>query len=85
MTFAEFQIRLFAYERVQLREWEKTRLIGWCAWVGSHQDPKKMPKTIEKFLPLDVNKQKKGVSDEMKQLFLEETEKYLKTVQNGKA
>ena len=44
-----------------------------------------MPKTIEKFLPLDVNKQKKGVSDEMKQLFLEETEKYLKTVQNGKA
>ena len=85
MTFAEFQIRLFSYERVQLREWEKTRFIGWCAWVGSHQDPKKMPKTIEKFLPLDVNKQKKGVSDEMKQLFLEETEKYLKTVQNGKA
>lgn len=84
MTFAEFQIRLFAYERVQKREWEKIRFTAWCAFVGSHQDPKKLPKTIEQFMPLGLNKSKNKVSDEMKNRFLEEMKEYLKHTQDVK-
>lgn len=83
MTFAEFQIRLFAYKRMQLRDWEKVRQIAWSAFIGSHQDPKKMPKTIDKFMSLDSGKPKSSVTDEQRKRFLEETEKYIKMVKNG--
>lgn len=80
MTFAEFQIRLFAYKRMQLREWEKVRQISWCAFIGSHQDPKKMPKSIDKFMNLDGGASKRGVSDEQKERFKEAMSEYLKQV-----
>jgi hypothetical protein len=83
MSFAEFQIRLFAYERMQLKEWEKTRFIAWSAFIGSHQDPKKSPKTIDKFLPLG-NKPKASVTEEQRQRFLEVTEQYLKEKNYGR-
>jgi len=83
MTFAEFQIRLFAYKRMQLREWEKVRQISWCAFIGSHQDPKKMPKSIDKFMSLDGGQTKRGVSDAQKERFLEAYGVYLKNVKNG--
>jgi hypothetical protein len=82
MTFAEFQIRLFAYKRIQLREWEKVRQISWSAFIGSHQDPKKMPKTIDKFMSLG-EKQKQNVSQEQKERFLQAYQEYLKQVKNG--
>lgn len=59
MTFAEFQIRLFAYKRMELREWEKVRQIAWSAFIAPHQDPKKLPKTIDRFMSLGVKIQKK--------------------------
>ncbi len=83
MTFAEFQIRLFAYKRMQLREWEKVRMIAWSAFIGSHQDPKTMPRTIDKFMSLDNEKPKSNVSEEQRQRFLQATEEYLKQVKNG--
>ena len=83
MTFAEFQIRLFAYKRIQLREWEKVRQISWSAFIGPHQDPKKMPKSIDKFMPLGDSNVKKGVSDEQRKRYLEEMQKYLKLKNNG--
>ena len=83
MTFAEFQIRLFAYKRIQLREWEKVRMIAWSAFIGSHQDPKTMPRTIDKFMSLDNEKPKSNVSEEQRQRFLQATEEYLKQVKNG--
>lgn len=86
MTFAEFQIRLFAYKRMQLRDWEKVRQIAWSAYIGSHQDPKKMPKTIDKFMNLGGdNKQKSRVSDEQKERFMSAMAEYLKQVKNGKS
>lgn len=69
MTFAEFQIRLFAYKRMELREWEKVRQIAWSAFIAPHQDPKKLPKTIDRFMSLGVNNTKKGVSTEQKENF----------------
>ena len=83
MTFAEFQIRLFAYKRMQLREWEKVRQISWSAFIGSHQDPKKMPKTIDKFMRLDSGQSKSGVSEAEKERFRSVYSEYLKQVNNG--
>ena len=83
MTFAEFQIRLFAYKRMQLREWEKVRLISWSAFIGSHQDPKTMPKTIDKFMSLDNTNAKKGITEDKKKRYLEAMREYLKQSNNG--
>jgi hypothetical protein len=79
MSFAEFQIRLFAYKRVQEREWEKVRILAWYAMTGSHQDPKKMPKSLTHFMQLDIDKKNVSkVSEAQKQKFLEATAEYLK-------
>ena len=70
MTYAEFQIRFFAYNSVQKKEWEKIRFIAYHALVAPYQDYKKLPKSLEKFLPLNGNKkQSSGVTDEMKQSY----------------
>jgi hypothetical protein len=79
MSFAEFQIRLFAYRRVQEREWEKIRFIGWCATTGSHMNPKKLPKSLNQFMPLSLDKKTAtGISEAQKQRFLEATKEYVK-------
>jgi len=83
MTFAEFQIRLFAYKRMELREWEKVRQIAWSAFIAPHQDPKKLPKSIEKFMSLGNNNIKKGVSTEQKENFLKAYKEYLNQKKNG--
>ena len=84
MTFAEFQIRLFAYKRMQLREWEKFRLVAYNALVAPYQDYKKLPKTMDKFMDLSGGKaQKAGVSEEQKQRFLEAYKNYLNNSENG--
>lgn len=77
MTWAEFQIRLFAYKRKDLYDWQKLREVMWTCYIAPHQDPKKMVKRKEKFLPLNGDKKNSGgVSDAMKQTFLKEFEKY---------
>ncbi len=78
MTFAEFQIRLFAWKRTEEREWEKVRILAWYAMTGSHQDPKKMPKTITQFMRLGIDKNKPSLSEAQKERFLEVTREYLK-------
>lgn len=78
MTFAEFQIRLFAYKRMQLEDWKKYRLVAYNALIAPYQDYKKLPKTMDKFMDLSGGKiTNKGVSDEQKQRFIEEYQKYL--------
>lgn len=83
MTFAEFQIRLFAYKRMELREWEKVRQIAWSAFIAPHQDPKKLPKSIDRFMNLHGNGPKKGVSIEQKENFLKAYKEYLNEKKNG--
>lgn len=83
MTFAEFQIRLFAYKRMELREWEKVRQIAWSAFIAPHQDPKKLPKSIDKFMKLGGNETKRGVSTEQKENFLKAYKEYLNQKKNG--
>jgi len=79
MSFAEFQIRLFAWSRCQEREWEKVRIISWYAMTGSHMDPKKMPKTLTGFMKLGLdNKNVSKITDAQKDRFLEAMGDYLK-------
>jgi len=80
MSFAEFQIRLFAWSRMQEREWEKVRILAWYSMVGSHMDPKKMPKTLNNFMSLGIDKKENVISDAQKQRFLEVTAEYVKQV-----
>ena len=86
MTFAEFQIRLFAYKRMQIRDWEKYRLVAYNALIAPYQDYKKLPKSIDKFMNLSGDNIKKqvGVSDEQKANFLEIYKQYLNTSENGR-
>jgi hypothetical protein len=83
MTWAEFQIRLFAYKRMDLYDWQKLRELMWTSYIAPHQDPKKMAKRKEAFLPLDGEKQNKvGVSDETKAIFMKEFKKYQEKIQS---
>lgn len=52
------------------------RELMWVTYTAPHQDPKKMIKRKEQFLPLGNEKSSNGVSDETKQRFLEEFKKY---------
>jgi hypothetical protein len=73
MTWAEFQIRLFAYKRQDLYDWQKLRELMWITYISPHQDVKKMSKRKEQFLPLSGDKKaNNGVSEEAKQRFLKE-------------
>jgi hypothetical protein len=57
--------------------WVKQRELMWITYIAPHQDPKKMAKRKEQFLPLNGEKQSKGgVTDEMKERFLNEFRKY---------
>ena len=61
MTWAEFLIREHSYNRIEKSEWCKVREIAYASLIGSHVDPKKLPKSKDKFMPLD-SEVSKGVS-----------------------
>jgi hypothetical protein len=65
MTWAEFCIRQHAYRRMDKDQWMKVREIAYSALVGSHLDPKKLPKTKNDFIKLDEKQEK--VTDLMKE------------------
>jgi hypothetical protein len=77
MTWAEFQIRLFAFKRMELTEYSKMRELMWINYIAPHLDPKKMVKKKEQLMPLTNDKKSTGgVSEEHKQLFLKEYKKW---------
>lgn len=53
MTWAEFCIRLFAYHRLEKKEWYKVRALAYQTYVSNWQNPKKKPVTIDKFMNLE--------------------------------
>ncbi len=81
MTWAEFQIRLFAYKRMDLYKWIQIREMMWITYIAPHQDYKKMAKRKELLLPLkNDKKQSIGVSQEHKEQFLKEFQKWQQAV-----
>ena len=84
MTWAEFQIRLFAYKRQDLYKWQMQRELMWVTYYAPHQDPKKLVKRKEQFLTLDGDRKTSGgISEEQKQRFLSEFKKYQDKIQNN--
>lgn len=80
MSFAEFQIRLFAWKRTELRDWEKVRILAWHIKSASINAPKNMP-TLAKFMPLDLdNTNVSGVTEEQKARFMDAYADYVKQV-----
>jgi len=54
MTFYEFQLRCLGYRRQQQFDWSKYRRVAFAALCGFHSDPKKLPKSEDKFMPLPL-------------------------------
>jgi hypothetical protein len=80
MTWAEFQIRLFAYKRMELNNAYKLRELIWTVYTAPHLDYKKLIKRKEQFMPLPSDKKNVGgVSEAMKEIFINEYKKW----QNG--
>lgn len=82
MTWAEFQIRAFAYERMELKKWQKVRKIAYSALIAPYQKPRSIPKSEKAFMPLKIDKKTQGISEEAKIRYLEATKEYLK-IKNG--
>tara|TARA_R110000764_G_scaffold238536_1_gene335811 strand:- start:3534 stop:3764 length:231 start_codon:yes stop_codon:yes gene_type:complete len=74
MTWAEFLIRQHAYHRIEKNEWYKIREMAYASLIGSHIDPKKLPKSKEKFIPLDSSNDLE--MDKMRQTILKAQKDY---------
>jgi len=77
MTWAEFQIRAFAYRRMQEIEDLRAREIAWNSLIGSHYNYKKLPKTKNHFWQIGEKKQIE-VNDSMQEAIKKAQEQYFK-------
>lgn len=76
MSWREFQLRSIGFQRKEKNDWLKVREIAYNSLIGSHLDPKKIPKSKERYMPLDGNSEKK-VSDKQKEMFMNAFKNYL--------
>ena len=84
MTWAEFQIRAFAFNRTQERLDIRAREIAWASLIGFHSNPKKLPKTKERFW--SIGTKKSNIDDRMREAIKQAQEDYfkeLKQQENG--
>jgi hypothetical protein len=65
MTMAEFNIRLFSFKRLERNKEVLFREVAWQSLVGSHLDPKKLPKNKQKFWKIGSAEK---VNEEMKNI-----------------
>lgn len=68
---------------MEKERWRKTRTIAFSALIGSHLDPKKLPKSEEHFLPLEKGA-KKAVNKEIIQEMRREREEALRKIKEKK-
>lgn len=76
MTWAEFQIRAYAYRRMQEREDLRAREIAWASLVAPNIDGKKLPKSKDKFW--SIGRKKPIDRNKMEQAILKAQQEYLK-------
>lgn len=81
MPWCEFLIKSYAYNRMQEEKLRHTRLIAYSAQIGSHLDPKKLPRSIDQFMPIgnekkSVKSNKNDNFDDMKELFKKRMQEY---------
>ena len=56
MAWCEYLIKCYAWSRMEKEKWRHTRMIAYEARIGSHLDPKSLPRTIEQYMPIDGKK-----------------------------
>ena len=81
MPWCEFLIKSYAYNRMQEEKLRHTRLIAYSAQIGSHLDPKKLPRSIDQFMRIgseknSVKSNKNAKFDDMKELFKKRMQEY---------
>ena len=85
MPWCEFLIKSYAYNRMQEEKLRHTRLVAYSAQIGSHLDPKKLPRSIDQFMRIGSennsdknsdNSDKKPIFDDMKELFRKRISEY---------
>jgi len=79
MTWSEFQIRAFAYRRMQENKELLAREISWNSLLAPHIDYKKLPKTKQKFW--QIGQKQSSVNDGMKEAMKAAQEEYFKAKQ----
>lgn len=85
MTWAEFQLRLFSYNRQCEREDRNFREIAFNAMWGFNFDPKKLPRTREKYWSIgNDGKTKSTISEAQRIAMLKAQEQYNKEVNERK-
>lgn len=77
MTMHEFQLRRHGYQRQTEHEWARTRKIGFAALVGSHMNPKRLPKRESDFLRLPTYDSVGGATETQVERFKEAMKKYI--------
>lgn len=78
MPWCEYLIKCYAWNRIETEKWKRARMIAFNARIGSHLNPKSLPRTEEQFLPLikKAKKSKVGLSVEAQNLFKRRMEEY---------
>ena len=85
MPWCEFLIKSYAYNRMQEEKLRHTRLVAYSAQIGSHLDPKKLPRSIDQFMKIGSennsennsdNSNKSPIFDDMKELFKKRMQEY---------
>ena len=81
MPWCEFLIKSYAYNRMQEEKLRHTRLIAYSSQIGSHLDPKKLPRSIDQFMKIGsdnvaTNSNKNPIFDDMKELFKKRMQEY---------
>ncbi len=81
MTWAEFQIRAYAYNRMQEREDLRFREVAWASLIGAHVNPKKLPKSKQNFW--QIGAKKSGLTEAMQERMKQAQEQYYKDVKEA--
>ena len=76
LTWAEFQIYLIGWERKLRREQYKFRALLYNNTIASHLDPKKIPKQIEKFMPIKGEKPASALSERQRSALKKAQDEY---------
>lgn len=80
MTWAEFQLRLFAFNRMQKREWEKIAELSTNIIIAGFIDGKEKKKRIQQIQNAYLDKASpKGMSEAMRKTILKAQEEYKST------
>lgn len=64
MSWAEFVIRSVCFRDTDLYQWKKLRFLAYVSLQAPHVDPKKIPRSIEAFLPLNGEQPESKLTDD---------------------